>query len=87
MLKSTTKVIKRRVPVTAVSIDDVENILRKLGVYDMVENGEATCYICGRKITTENIGGILMVCDRIVLICDKPSCIGRATLLSKRIEK
>ncbi len=76
-------VVKRRIPVTAISTDEVAGLLRKLNLYDDVVSGKAKCFICGRKITLDNIGGILMVDGKPVLVCDKPSCIVRVALLSK----
>jgi len=80
MMKS---VVKRRIPVTAISTDEVVGLLHKLNLYDDVVSGKAKCFICGRKITLDNIGGILMVNGKPVLVCDRPSCIARAALLSK----
>jgi len=76
-------VVRRRIPVTAISTDEVAGLLRKLNLYDDVVSGKAKCFICGRKITLDNIGGVLMVDGKPVLVCDKPSCIVRAALLSK----
>jgi len=76
-------VVRRKVKVTAITTDEVEGVLRKLGLYDDVANGRAHCFICGRKIDLSNIGGILMVDEAPVLVCDKPSCIARAAILSR----
>ena len=76
-------IVGRRVPLTAMSADEVAELLCKLNLYDDVVNGKARCFICGRRITLDNIGGVLMVAGKPVLVCDRPSCIARAALLSK----
>jgi len=75
--------MKRRVTVTAISEDEVVGLLQRLNLYDIVVSGKATCFICGRVVTLSNIGGLLEVNKRTVLICSKPSCIAKAALLSR----
>jgi hypothetical protein len=80
-------IIRRRIPVTAISSDNVVGLLRRLDLYDDVVKGKITCYICGKEVTLENIGGILVVSGKTILICDKPGCIARAAVLSKEKQK
>ena len=80
---SVKSVVRRRVTVTAISEDTAVKLLQKLNLYSDVINGSAHCYICGGRITLESIGGVMMIDEKPVLICDKPSCIARASLLSK----
>jgi hypothetical protein len=72
----------RDVAVPAISEDSLPRVLRRLELYDDVANGKAACYICGKpKLTLETIGAIAMISGKPVLICSKPSCIGKAALL------
>ena len=82
--KRLVKKVKRKISITAVSTDNIEGILQKLGIYDEVMNKKIKCFICGKTLTINNIGGILMVDNKPVLVCDKPSCIAKAALLSKK---
>jgi hypothetical protein len=77
-------VVRRRIHVTAISYEDVAGLLRRLELYDDVVKGKITCHICGKEVMLENIGGILAVNGKIVLICDKPDCIARAAVLSSK---
>jgi hypothetical protein len=73
----------REIPVPAISEGTLPEVLRKLGLYNDVVNGKSRCYICGRQLTLESIGAIAMIDNKPVLVCDKPSCIGKATSLIK----
>ena len=69
------------------SDENVEIILRKLNIYDTIINGEAKCYICQDRIKLDNLGGILEIDGELALICDKPSCIAKAALISTEINR
>jgi hypothetical protein len=74
----------RNVEVPAISEDILPEVLKKLELYEDVVNGHAKCYICGRQLTLDTIGAIAVLDKKPVLICSKPSCIGRASLIVKR---
>ena len=74
----------RNVEVPVISEDVLPRVLKRLELYEDVVNGNAKCYICGEKLTLDTIGAIAMMNDKPVLICSKPSCIGKATLLTNR---
>jgi len=74
----------RDVEVSAISEDILPEVLKKLELYEDVVNGHAKCYICGRQLTLDTIGAIAMSNGMPVLICSKPSCIGKASLIVKR---
>ena len=76
-------IIRRRIPVTAVGSDEVSGVLRRLGLYEDVVEGRARCFICGERLSLENLGGVLMVDGRPVLVCDRPICIAKAALISR----
>jgi hypothetical protein len=75
------KYVFKNVEVPAISEDILPEVLKKLELYEDVVNGHAKCYICSRQYT---IGGIAMLNGKPVLICSKPSCIGRASLIIKK---
>jgi hypothetical protein len=74
----------RNIEVSAISEDILPEVLKKLELYEDVVNGHAKCYICGRQLTLDTIGAIAMLNGKPALICSKPSCIGRASLIIKR---
>jgi hypothetical protein len=74
----------RNVEVSAISEEVLPEVLKKLGLYEDVVNGHAKCYICGRQLALDTIGAIAMLDGKPALICSKPSCIGRASLIAKR---
>jgi hypothetical protein len=59
-------------------------VLKRLELYEDVVNGHAKCYICDRQLTLDTIGAITVLDEKPVLICSKPPCIGRASLIVKR---
>ena len=74
----------RNIEVSAISEEILPEVLKKLELYEDVVNSRAKCYICGRRLTLDTIGAIAMVNGKPVLICSKPSCIGRASYTIKR---
>jgi hypothetical protein len=79
-----TRIRYRDVVVPAITDDELPNVLTKLGLYNDVVNGKAKCHICGRTLTLNSIGAIIMVSDKPVLICDKPSCTAKAIQIIHR---
>jgi hypothetical protein len=73
----------RNVEIPAISEEALPEMLKKLGLYEDVLNDQAKCYICGRKVTLDIIGAIALIDEKPVLICSKPSCIARASLIIK----
>ena len=71
----------RNVVVPAISEEELPRVLKKLELYESIVNNEATCYICGELLKLETVGAIAMINDKPVLLCDKPSCLGKMTLL------
>jgi hypothetical protein len=76
--------VRYNVTVPAVSEEALPGILKKLGLYDDVASGKAACYVCGAPLTLDTIGAIAKLDGKAVLICSKPSCIGKASLLASR---
>jgi len=74
----------RVVEVSVISEDVLPGVLKRLGLYGHVVSGNAKCYICSEKLTLDTIGAIAMINNKPVLICSKPSCIGKAALITSR---
>jgi hypothetical protein len=71
----------RDITVPAIGDEELPHVLRKLGLYDDVTSGRATCYICGEVLRLETIGAIALIDGKPVLVCGKPSCIGRVAVI------
>jgi hypothetical protein len=55
--------------------NEQEIILKKLGLWEKIINGELTCFFCGDKITKENLGCIFIDKNkRFQICCSKPTC-------------
>jgi len=78
------KVRYRVVAVPAVSEEALPGVLRKLGLYEDAASGKAACHVCGAPLTLNTIGAIAKLGGKTVLICSKPSCIGKASLLASK---
>jgi hypothetical protein len=74
----------RDVVVPAIRENVLPGVLRRLGLYDDVVNGKAKCYVCGELLTLDSIGAIAMVNGKPVLVCSKPSCIGKIALITSK---
>ena len=74
----------RSVEIPAINDEILPEVLKKLELYEDAVNDRVKCYICGRQVTLDTIGAIAMLDGKPVLICSKPSCIGKASLIIKR---
>jgi len=69
--------------VPAVSEEALPGVLRKLGLYEDAA-GRAACHVCGAPLSLNTIGAIAKLGGKTVLICGKPSCVGKASLLASK---
>lgn len=60
--------------VEAVHDDDLISLLKSLGVYDKVVNGEYKCIYCGNKITLNNIDAIVPFDKSVAFTCNSDEC-------------
>lgn len=58
----------------AVYDNDLEKLLKSLGVYEEVVAGKYNCLFCDNTITVENIDSIVPHEQSIRFTCDNPSC-------------
>jgi len=68
------------------AIDDVNlvDVLRKVGIYQDVAAGRLHCYICGRSVTMQNLGGLFKHKGRICLVCNDIRCLYEAAVLTAK---
>ena len=58
--------------------DDVEDLLKNLGLLDEMRAGSLTCALCSNPITLENFGGVFKKNGEIKVFCSDPICFSRA---------
>jgi hypothetical protein len=58
---------------------DLLEILNYYHLDEAVNSGELLCHFCSRKITSDNIGALLVKQNGLVLYCDFSECLGEAS--------
>ena len=75
-----------KVTLKAVHDTDLIRVLKKLGIYDDVVSGKFRCFICGKPITLENLGGMFKSRDgKIHLVCNDVKCLLAAAEVTSKI--
>ena len=64
--------------VKAIHDNDLERVLKRLGLYEKLVRGELKCTICGRPLTLENLGGLYKENREIKLVCNRIGCLAEA---------
>ncbi len=64
--------------IKAVHDEDLERVLRKLGLYEKLVRGELRCAICGRPLSPKNLGGLYKENGEIKLVCNRIGCLTEA---------
>lgn len=61
--------------IEAIHESDLEDALKKIGLWDKLVAGDLQCKFCHSKITTENLHSILPESGAFNVICDAPECV------------
>lgn len=61
---------------------DMPGILKKLGMFEDAEVGRLRCYLCGRPVSLQNIGGIFKHEGQIRVVCNNIKCLYEAARLN-----
>ncbi len=69
---------RQRQRVKAVHEDDLEALLRSLGLLESVLSGQAVCSFCGSVMTLDNLRLVFPQRGRVSLCCDALACVQRA---------
>lgn len=67
----------------AVHDDDLENVLKALGLFEDVRAGRARCAVCHGYVTLENLHAVFPDSGDVKVTCDSPACV---KLLLTRLE-
>ena len=80
MLKEPFGELKRIIPkITFARRDEVEKYLDRLGLD--LDKGDYRCVICDERVTSENVG-IIVNRSKVIVVCNKPTCMERANILT-----
>ncbi len=63
-----------RTTVRAVHDDDIENLLRDLGIFDDVLEGKLTCDVCDEQVTLAKVGAIFVRDGVVRIACTNEDC-------------
>ncbi|OYT56583.1 MAG: hypothetical protein B6U76_03265 [Desulfurococcales archaeon ex4484_217_2] len=77
---------KEKIPLTAFYDEDMEAIAKKLKLYDDIRFGKMKCFICGAKVTFENLGAFLKTGDGVKVVCDNSECIFKAIRIAEELK-
>jgi len=64
--------------IRAVHEQDLEELVKNLGLEDRIRAGDISCAICKNKIDLDNLGAIVPSGKTILLICEKDDCLKKA---------
>ncbi len=78
--------VKRIGEITIYAVDDrsLVDVLEKLGIYQDVTAGSARCYICGRPVAVESLGGLFKHEGQVRLVCNDIKCLYEAARLTAK---
>ncbi len=68
----------------AVDSRSLVDVLEKLGIYRDVAAGATHCYICGRPVAVESLGGLFKHEGRVRLVCNDIKCLYEAARLTAK---
>lgn len=72
---------------SAIHENELESLLRNLGLLDELNAGNFSCRFCGKKIKLENLQCIYPLNNEIVFCCDKITCFQLALQENKEANK
>jgi len=66
--------MKVREILTVVHDDELENLMKRLGVFDEFKKGKKRCKFCMQEANFENLNSLFPESGDIKFVCDKPEC-------------
>jgi hypothetical protein len=68
----------------AVHDDDLEQVLKALGLFEDVKTGRTRCAVCRESVDLDNLHAVFSDSGDVKVTCNKPDCI---KLLLSRLER
>ena len=73
--------LRRIVPaITFAGRGEVGEYLRRYGLD--LDGGDYRCAVCGRRVTSGNLGILIRGGGRAIVVCNRPECMARADILA-----
>lgn len=77
-----------KVTVKAIHDTDLVKVLKRLRLYEGVVEGRYRCFVCGRRITFSNMGGLFKSRDgEIHFVCDDIKCLMVAAEITSKMSR
>lgn len=70
----------------AVHEHDLVDLLRSLGVMELIQLGKTKCYFCEEKVTLENLQCIFPNQRKIEFCCQKISCFTKVVEMRRELK-
>jgi len=67
--------MRKKIEVKAVYDQDLEQVLKQLGIFDKLIAGEVNCAVCKSHVDLDNLGAIFPRGEDIKVSCDNDKCI------------
>jgi len=80
--------MRNRVTITAIHDSDLLKVLKRLGLYEGVAEGRFRCFVCGRRISLENLGGLFKSRDgEIHFVCNNMKCLAIVAEITSKMSE
>jgi hypothetical protein len=70
--------MSREIVIYFITDDVLTDVLKKLGMLEDAEAGRLRCYLCGKSVGMQNIGGIFKHGGQIRIVCNDIKCLYQA---------
>ena len=70
---------KEKTKIKAVSDEDLVSYLKSLGVYKIIEKGEARCKFCGTQINLDNLQALFPCKEDVCFVCSNIKCLSKVS--------
>ena len=71
--------MKKKHRIQAVLDDDLEDVLKNLGLLTALQNNELRCCVCGDTVSQDTLQGIVPKGKTQEVLCSKPECLKKLT--------
>ncbi|MFC6999759.1 hypothetical protein [Rufibacter roseus] len=71
--------MKQKIQLPAIHDKDLRKVLDKFGLSNLIDDGKANCHSCSKQITFDNLYGLKVLNQNIIIFCDEPECIDKSS--------
>ncbi|MBM4400603.1 MAG: hypothetical protein FJ045_01490 [Crenarchaeota archaeon] len=73
--------MRRRIEIPAARRTDLENILKTFGIPPGLDDDSVHCCQCNESITWDNLGGMFIQNNKLILFCNLTDCVEKVAQL------